>query len=218
QVTEVVEAKQTIEIVTRWVMSWRDPELAWKTDDYGNLSSVVIPTENVWHPSITLLNSADGTSSIPMPSFTSLDSDGTLTLTSGSRLRVYCSFDLSLYPYDTQNCGAYTILSGGDVGIRSDVRLLDTQSISKLTDSDVQMEWTIENKSVRVTASGMGSIVWLKLVIKRASLYYTLCLLLPLTATSILTLLVFWIPPGSGEKISFLVSIYVSTSLFLSFV
>ena len=52
----------------------------------------------------------------------------------------------------------------------------------------------------------------------RASIYYLLCVLGPMAATSQLTLLVFWIPQASGERFSFLVSIYVSSTIYLGFV
>ncbi|KAL8624249.1 hypothetical protein ACOMHN_027555 [Nucella lapillus] len=44
-----------------------------------------------------------------------------------------------------------------------------------------------------------------------------ICLLLPMFLTSYLNTLVFLLPVQSGEKISFLVSIFVSTSVFISF-
>ena len=54
------------------------------------------------------------------------------------------------------------------------------------------------------------------LKMRRKTTFYTVCLVLPMMLTSFMNTLVFLVLQ-SGEKVSFLVSIFVSTSVFVSF-
>lgn len=54
--------------------------------------------------------------------------------------------------------------------------------------------------------------------IRRRSAFYVANLIAPMTLTSLMTILVFWIPAETEEKISFLVSLFTSTSVFLNYV
>ncbi|GFR77920.1 neuronal acetylcholine receptor subunit alpha-7 [Elysia marginata] len=82
----------------------------------------------------------------------------------------------------------------------------------------IPAEWEVTNSSLEVThLDGLPQVVY-TVHLDRASIYYLLCVLSPMAVTSQLTLFVFWIPPTSGERISFLMSIYVSTTLYLGFV
>ena len=49
---------------------------------------------------------------------------------------------------------------------------------------------------------------------RRGSLFYTVCLVLPMAVTSYMNTLVFLLPLQPGEQIAFLLSIFVSTSVF----
>jgi hypothetical protein len=53
------------------------------------------------------------------------------------------------------------------------------------------------------------------LTLKRRTIFFTLCLVMPMVVTSYMTSLVFLLPRASGEKISYLVTLSVSTSVFV---
>ena len=50
--------------------------------------------------------------------------------------------------------------------------------------------------------------------LKRRTVYYIVCMILPMVMTCYTNSVVFLLPLSNGEKISFLVTIYVSTSVF----
>jgi hypothetical protein len=52
------------------------------------------------------------------------------------------------------------------------------------------------------------------LTLRRRTTFYTVCLVLPMVLTSYMNSLVFLLPLGAGEKVSFLVTLSVSTSVF----
>ncbi|XP_046571058.1 CHRNA7-FAM7A fusion protein-like [Haliotis rubra] len=56
------------------------------------------------------------------------------------------------------------------------------------------------------------------LTLERQSLFYVLSIIIPMALTSIMNAFVFIFPADSGEKVSFLISIFVSHAVFLNFV
>ena len=53
------------------------------------------------------------------------------------------------------------------------------------------------------------------LSLRRKTTFYTVCLVLPMVLTSYMNALVFLVPLQSGEKVSFLVTIFVSNSVYI---
>lgn len=54
-----------------------------------------------------------------------------------------------------------------------------------------------------------------QMIIKRKSLYYVTNLILPCAFSTICALLVFWLPPESGEKVALSVTILLTVTVFL---
>ncbi|KAK3751242.1 hypothetical protein RRG08_023999 [Elysia crispata] len=52
----------------------------------------------------------------------------------------------------------------------------------------------------------------------RRSAFYVINLMCPMALTSVMTLIVFWILPEEREKVSFVTSVFMSTSLYLGFI
>ncbi|XP_059145925.1 acetylcholine receptor subunit alpha-type acr-16-like [Physella acuta] len=220
-VSQVLESKQTIETQLYFEMSWNDKDLAWDAQNYSNWSFVSLPSGLLWHPEVFVLNidSDSGTNYLlPESNTVLLNSSGVIVYRLLTSITTFCNFDLTYYPFDTQTCIIVMGLNGDGVTILVQPSILN-DSVLELDIEPLQGEWAMLDKRFEVKTSNLN-IPYVKLYvsIRRATLYYILCVVTPMVVTSLLTLVVFWIPPDSGEKMSFMVSIYMSTSLFLSFV
>ncbi|XP_005099489.3 neuronal acetylcholine receptor subunit alpha-7 [Aplysia californica] len=133
-------------------------------------------------------------------------------------IKTSCRFDLSLFPFDTQHCDVMMVVMGGDVVIRPHVHfMLEHEPLYNFL--SMPGEWSIEHKTVESKDTpGPVRFLALTLTLKRASLYYNLFLIAPLVVTSLVTPLVFWMPPGCGEKMSYLVALFLSNTVFFNFV
>ncbi|CAL1548597.1 unnamed protein product [Lymnaea stagnalis] len=174
----------------------------------------------VWLPLMYVVSSTDDSPQrLADPDYVILENTGAINYRLTSFTTTFCSFDLTYYPLDSQTCEIPIIVYGCDVNVSTNATRMERSPLSKEPLDRVQGEWTLTN----VTLSGNFSaadVSYFKVIvrIKRSELYYILCVLLPMVMTSLLTLMVFWIPPGSGEKISYLVTIYMSSTLYLSIV
>uniref|UniRef100_A0A914YKR0 Neurotransmitter-gated ion-channel transmembrane domain-containing protein n=1 Tax=Panagrolaimus superbus TaxID=310955 RepID=A0A914YKR0_9BILA len=92
-----------------------------------------------------------------------------------------------------------------------------------LSDYYPSVEWDIMSRRARRRAKnypsccpGSGAYVDIMyyLVLRRKPLFYTVNLVFPCVGISFLTILVFYLPSDSGEKVSLCISILVALTLF----
>ena len=88
-----------------------------------------------------------------------------------------------------------------------------------MTTSSDTAEWTLAGAKLQTVRLEFPPLplVEVILTIQRSPQYHVICLIIPMNAILVMTSLVYWIPPSSGEKMSFLVSNFVSVTMFLNF-
>ncbi|KAK7505244.1 hypothetical protein BaRGS_00003406 [Batillaria attramentaria] len=126
--------------------------------------------------------------------------------------------DLTHYPYDEQVCSIlfYSFLEEFEWAAIESSRAF-SQAIANTL--ELSSEWEMVNTSVHLIIYGEDDELSPKisLHLRRKTTFYTVCLVLPMVLTSYMNTLVFLVPLQSGEKVSFLVTIFVSTSVFVSY-
>ncbi|CAG5132662.1 unnamed protein product, partial [Candidula unifasciata] len=85
---------------------------------------------------------------------------------------------------------------------------------------DLQVSTTSPITSGEITYNQSVSCtpIRFKMTLRRRILYYVLCVLSPMLLTGVVSSMVFLLPPNSGEKISFLVTVFVTEAVFLNFI
>jgi len=121
--------------------------------------------------------------------------------------------DLTRYPFDAQTCTikivSYSALKWEIYEQNYDESLAESLAFST--------EWHLTDVSTRFFSLKGEMHPEVVLLLRRKTTFYTVCLVLPMVLTSYMNALVFLVPLQSGEKISFLVTIFVSTSVFITF-
>ncbi|XP_025116201.1 neuronal acetylcholine receptor subunit alpha-7-like [Pomacea canaliculata] len=209
------EMLQTVKTAMFLKLSWLNPALSWNSSEHLNITSLEFPSSIVWVPRVLLLNSVDLVDVVEtFGKGLIVDNNGLVECDMPMFTETVCTMDLTRYPYDQQSCQLlFTVFS-------SYVRWLveennDTQQILNLT--DLGTTWTLVKVSAKIQPLGKITAVVITLNIKRKTIFYTVCLVLPMVIISCLNTLVFLVPPESGEKMSFFVSLFVSTSVYVSF-
>lgn len=212
QLISVDEVEQTIHLSHIVDIRWVDPNLIWNPALYGNISEIEMETSAVWNPKLALPKSiTDGI--VTLPEHVTLTSNGHLVSSFSGYANSLCQLDLTYFPFDQHTC---TIVFMGD----NSFRLLPDNTRRHV---DVAMffkhggEWHLDPRGC-FSKDGVSTYIECFLFIHRRSSFYVTNLIVPMVFTSAMTLTVFWIPAESGEKISFLVSVFVSTSVFLNYI
>lgn len=212
QLISVDEVQQSIHLSHITDVRWLDPNMKWDPASYNNISQLEVDTSAVWTPSLVLpKNVVDGI--ITLPQHVTLTSDGYFISSFSGNINSLCHFDLTYFPFDQHRC---TIVFLGE----SSFRLLpDSSSRHVDVTSYFQdgAEWLLLQNGC---ASKQDSFMYVEcfVSIQRRSTFYVANLIIPMMFTSAMTLMVFWIPAETGEKMSFLVSVFVSTFVFLNYI
>ena len=112
-------------------------------------------------------------------------------------------------------CELYFVPSGYAPFEASFVAVYDKADTTLFQENGV---WQVTDTSVSATTAPMGGFQWLlvRLDIKRRTSFYLVNELLPIGAMGVLNLLVFLLPPESGERVGYSITLLLAIAVFLT--
>ena len=145
-------------------------------------------------------------------------SDGAVKWFTPTVMRVSCDVNARYYPWDEQTCylkfGSWTY-DTSKLDVVNKTAMGDINSYSR------NSEWNLMDISARRNVLTYSccpeafSDVTFQITIQRKPLYYIFNLILPALFISIITILMFYLPPESGEKMSLGVTVLLALVVFL---
>jgi len=138
----------------------------------------------------------------------------------------YCGIDVEYFPFDEQECmmkfGSWTY-----DGFMLDLRHMNQQPSNNsigvamdLRDFYISTEWDVmevpaqRNEKYYPCCEEPYPDIIFTLKLRRKTLFYTVNLIIPCVGISFLSVLVFYLPSDSGEKVSLSISILLSLTVF----
>ncbi|XP_077995216.1 neuronal acetylcholine receptor subunit alpha-6-like [Glandiceps talaboti] len=223
-ITQLLDVDEKNQIMTSsvWMKhQWTDYRLSWNPDDYDNLTAVSVPEHTLWYPDIVLYNNADGNFGSTMSAKQTIKariySDGTVFFAPPTIFKSPCKIDIEFFPFDEQRC---TLKFGSWAYSGNELLLLLMNDGAEKEDFWENSEWeVIDAPGVNYTmkydcCEEIYSNIQYVIIIRRRSDFYVVNLIIPCMIMSFLTLMVFYLPPDSGEKISLSISILLALSVF----
>ncbi|OWA51487.1 Acetylcholine receptor subunit alpha-L1 [Hypsibius exemplaris] len=209
--THIFDLDERNQVLTTMIwlnQEWQDELLTWNPADFSGLRALIIPCQSIWLPDIVLFNNADDYNKGYMQSRAMLHHDGKVYWPPPTKMRSTCKVDVRYFPFDTQEC-LLKFGSGSYDGLQMNVLMMNqTGELVDLKHYVKNGEWELQSISVERTTNFYDSFptafphVTFKLVIRRKVLYYVYNVIFPTVMMSVMTLLVFVLPPDSGEKIA----------------
>nr|XP_020138261.1 neuronal acetylcholine receptor subunit alpha-2 isoform X2 [Microcebus murinus] len=214
-----VDEKNQMMTTNVWLkQEWNDYKLRWNPANFGNITSLRVPSEMIWTPDIVLYNNADGEFAVTHMTKAHLFSTGTVHWVPPAIYKSSCSIDVTFFPFDQQSCkmkfGSWTY----------DKAKIDLEQMGQsvdLKDYWESGEWAIVNATGTYNSKKYDCCaeiypdVTYTFVIRRLPLFYTVNLIIPCLLISCLTVLVFYLPSDCGEKVTLCISVLLSLTVFL---
>ncbi|CAF1146456.1 unnamed protein product [Adineta ricciae] len=219
QIFDMMEKNQIL-ITNVWLdQEWHDEFLQWNPDDFNGIRRLNLPSKLIWLPDIVLYNNADEFSnSNIMQTMAMINHDGSVFWPIPTRLKSTCQIDVTYFPYDEQECklkfGSWTY-NGFQVSIA------ERDNAIELSNYVPNGEWDLLDTSYQVNIVRYPCCpepfpdITFYVRIRRRILYYLYSVVFPCVMLSILTLLVFCLPPESGEKIALGITVLLAFSVFM---
>ncbi|CAL1526683.1 unnamed protein product, partial [Lymnaea stagnalis] len=218
QVLDMDEKNQVL-ITNVWLdHEWVDEFLVWDPLRFNNITKLRIPCHKIWLPDMVLYNNAAEYTDGLMPANAMVEPNGNVFWPVPTKLQSSCKVDVTYFPFDSQECslkfGSWTY-DGFQVDITNRTSEVD------LSNYIVNGEWELLHvKCVRnvvryACCNEPFPDVTFYIKIRRRTLYYMYNVVFPCVMMSALTLLVFCLPPDSGEKIALGITVLLAFSVFM---
>jgi len=221
-----VDMRRQILTTNVWVQQeWRDYKLSWNPADYGGVKHLHVPSQDIWLPDIVLYNNADGNYEITIMTKAVLQYNGKVLWNPPAIYKSYCSIDVEFFPFDQQECfmkfGSWTY-DGFMVDLRhiyqgatNNIPMgMDLREFYISTEWDIMEVPAVRHEEYYTCCEEPYPDIVFKIYLRRKTLFYTVNLIIPCVGISFLTVLVFYLPSDSGEKVSLSISILLSLTVF----
>ena len=145
--------------------------------------------------------------------------DGYVTWVPGMKWRTSCPVPLTYFPFDDHVCDV-TFINWMHTSVLLQFTV-DRGAAAVNDDPYVPNgEWTLESKSAAASDLTFDNVtfyptVTLSVHLRRLPLYYVVNIVLPVVIISLLSVLVYWLPSESGEKMSLAVTTLLSYVVLL---
>lgn len=233
QLSQLIDVDEKNQYMTTnvWMMyEWMDPTLTWDPEVYDGVRSLYVPAVSIWHPDIILYNTADGTYLATNGTNAILRYDGLIKWNPPASFKVGCTLDVTYFPFDQQNCGfqfASWTYNRHEINIKHiahrEVPGSDDDYVENgidLSEFYQNVEWDLmavpaEKTFIHYAGSEEQFTMWtFKMQLRRKFLFYTVNLMIPLISHAFITILVFYIPAASTEKMALSINILLSLTVF----
>uniref|UniRef100_A0A3B4CD09 5-hydroxytryptamine receptor 3A n=1 Tax=Pygocentrus nattereri TaxID=42514 RepID=A0A3B4CD09_PYGNA len=202
------------------VKQWTDEFLVWNPEDFDDVKKISMPTANVWVPDIVINEFVDVGKSPDIP-YVYVSNDGLVQNYKPIQVVTACSLNIYNFPFDVQKCSLtfqswlHTINDINITLMRSPEEVMVDKSVFMN-----QGEWELlhvlsKYKSFSVDNDDYYAEMKFHVVIRRRPLFYTVNLLLPSIFLMVMDIVGFYLPPDSGERVSFKITLLLGYSVFL---
>ncbi|XP_041951567.1 5-hydroxytryptamine receptor 3A [Alosa pseudoharengus] len=219
-ILNVDEKNQVLTTYVWYRQQWIDEFLVWSPEDFDEVKKVSIPTANVWVPDIVINEFVDVGKSPDIP-YVYVSHDGLVRNYKPIQVVTACTLNIYNFPFDVQNC-SLTFQSWLHTINDINITLMRTPEDVK-EDKSVFMnqgEWELLHVLSKYNSFSLDNDDYyaemkFHVVIRRRPLFYTVNLLLPSIFLMVMDIVGFFLPPDSGERVSFKITLLLGYSVFL---
>lgn len=214
-ISELNEISEKLTTTGYLRITWIDQYLTWNASNYGSIEYIIYPQDAIWKPDISLQNGFTKMKELGS-SFVNVKvhNRGTVTWQPFEIFESHCTVDTKYFPFDEQTCDLVFVCwsyNNQEVNLTS-----DSDTIQYYDDFSSNGEWLVVRSSAVVENTGGEVKVTFSLTLKRKPHYFILNMMMPVLLLSVLNLFTFAIPCDSGERISYVITVWLSFAVFLT--
>ncbi|XP_032024018.1 5-hydroxytryptamine receptor 3A isoform X2 [Hylobates moloch] len=219
-ILNVDEKNQVLTTYIWYRQYWTDEFLQWNPEDFDNITKLSIPTDSIWVPDILINEFVDVGKSPNIP-YVYIRHQGEVQNYKPLQVVTACSLDIYNFPFDVQNCSlTFTSWLHTIQDINVSLWRLPEKVKSDRSVFMNQGEWELLGvlpyfREFSLESSDRYAEMKFYMVIRRRPLFYVVSLLLPSIFLMVMDIVGFYLPPNSGERVSFKITLLLGYSVFL---
>ncbi|XP_046338213.2 neuronal acetylcholine receptor subunit alpha-7-like [Haliotis rufescens] len=195
-------------------VSWLDSRLTWNVHNHSDVRLMEVRSGDIWTPTISVGNSVSDMNPVETQLPVVVMPQGNIIWQVLDVFRTVCKINVSRFPFDTQHC---KIVFAPSYGYNVKI-IFNDEEVPGKDKLDENGEWKMLSVSQNLSSIQTFEIAEYMLTLERKYVYYFINFLFPMGLMSILNPFVFLIPARSGEKLGFLMAVFVSHTMFLSLI
>ncbi|KAL3865419.1 hypothetical protein ACJMK2_042809 [Sinanodonta woodiana] len=169
------------------------------------------------HPSLLYFSADDFTTGY-MQSKAMVDYTGVVFWPPPAKFRSSCKIDITYFPFDDQSCkmkfGSW-IYDGFQVDVTNRSDKVDLANYVYSGEWELLTIKVVRNEVRYACCEEFYPDVTFTIYMRRRTMYYLFNIIFPCLWLTILSLLGFWLPPDSGEKITLGITVLLAFSVFM---
>ncbi|XP_067686949.1 neuronal acetylcholine receptor subunit alpha-6-like [Haliotis asinina] len=221
-INELVTRTQTFSVSGYFTVVWNDTRLKWDKKQYNNIAFFFSDETEIWRPSLVVRNAIDDLDVIANDNIPLRVNDvGEIYWNPPGIYKTHCDIDITYYPFDSQECSV--VVQSWGYNLR-ELDLFKFGSGVDTTDFERNGEWDLigafserEERTHDVDSETYAAVSFV-FKLQRKPDYYGVNIILPVVVLSILSALVFVLPPDSGEKMGYSLTVLLSFAVFLTLI
>nr|XP_020035705.1 5-hydroxytryptamine receptor 3A isoform X2 [Castor canadensis] len=218
-ILSVDEKNQVLTTYIWYRQFWTDEFLQWNPEDFDNITKLSIPTDSIWVPDILINEFVDVGKSPSIP-YVYVRHQGEVQNYKPFQVVTACSLNIYNFPFDVQNCSlTFTSWLHTIQDINVSLWRLPEKVKSDKSVFMNQGEWELLAVLTQFQEFSESSDSYAEMkfyvVIRRRPLFYAVSLLLPSIFLMVVDIVGFYLPPDSGERVSFKITLLLGYSVFL---
>ncbi|KAK3094191.1 hypothetical protein FSP39_025244 [Pinctada imbricata] len=207
----------TLAIVGYFDIIWVDERMTWESSAYNGTTHIVFNQDDVWTP-VVILGNGNGEDGLETLGNSYLQvryfPNGQSNWNPGDKYETFCGANIKDYPYDAQWCEVQFIPWGYSAN-EIQFSLIESECNQNLYSANGQ--WELQECYLdTLYVAESTQLLRLNLQLKRRASFYFVSLILPIGALGVLNLLVFLLPPESGERIGYSITLLLAICVFLT--
>ncbi|XP_045170862.2 acetylcholine receptor subunit alpha-1-B-like [Mercenaria mercenaria] len=217
-IENIDEKRQTITIKAFLEIKWRDAFLRWDSTKYPGVSRISVKNTDIWIPDIALQDTfGELTDFGQRGGKANVKSDGLVTIWPYKIYTVACKISITKFPFDKQKC-QFDFLSWSHP---TSVLVLNTsQKKPDITFFTESGEWDLKDSEAEFVRQmyviDSFDHVYFFFELQRKSLFHVMNVIIPVLCISVLNIISFLLPSGSGERVTLSISIFLTLAIFLT--
>lgn len=218
-----VDEKNQILVTNGWLtQKWMDVHLRWNASDFGGISVIRLPASHIWKPDIVLYNNADAQFNVAVVNTNVIvQASGDVLWPSAGIFKSVCGMDVEYFPFDVQTCNlkfASWAYDGSQLDLTRVKEYGDFTHYQPNGEFDLDEFTSFSNAERYSCCEDPYPDVTYVIKIRRRPMFYVFNLILPCLLINGISLLAFYVPSESGEKITLSINTLLSLTVFLMLV
>ncbi|XP_067652448.1 neuronal acetylcholine receptor subunit alpha-7-like [Haliotis asinina] len=216
-INDLNSATETLHATAIVLLTWYDRSVSWSPSNHSGIQQIHFDATEVWTPVLLLSNSVESFTPLSTTVPVVVTSDGKFLWQIPATWATTCTIRIDKYPFDEQFCDLkFTTVEWPLLEMTADTNDDPNDDIGILPDGTG--EWEIINLFwVKTGKERQLPGLQYRLHMKRRYQFHMLNVVFPMSVLSFTSTMVFLLPTRSGEKIGFLMAVFVSNALFITY-